>query len=248
MLEEKVAVIVGVGPGIGNAVALKFAIENYTTILISRNQKNLTPTQELIEKQGGKAFCYPTDASNEKEIKETFLKIKKYHGNPTVLIYNAAARRFKKQTLLETSTEEFKKFWEINTLGAYLCCKEVVSDMIEKKKGTIIFTGATSSIRGSDGLTSFSVGKFGLRSLAGSLARELWPKGIHVSHIIIDGAVDKVMIRKYAKKKFNIENDDFFIKPEKVANEYWNVHCQDKSTWTLEMDLRPNITKIYSSL
>eukprot|EP01080_Neovahlkampfia_damariscottae_P006651 gene6651-10816_t len=247
-MEEKVAVIVGIGPGIGSALAHKFAFENYTVILISRSKKNLLPVKESIEEKGGKAYYYAIDASNETEIEETFTNIRKLHGNPSVLIYNAAARRFKKQTLLETSTTEFKKFWEINTLGAFLCCKQVVGDMIEKKKGTILFTGATSSIRGSEGLMSFSVGKFGLRSLAGSLARELWSKGIHVAHIIIDGAVDKEMIRKFAKKQFNVDNDDFFLKPEKIANEYWNIHCQDKSTWTLEMDLRPNIEKIYSSL
>jgi short-subunit dehydrogenase len=242
-----IAVVVGVGPGIGSAVAHKFAQENFIVILISRNMNNLTPVKDSIESKGGKAFCYPTDASSETSVKETFSKIRENHGNPSVLIYNAAARRFKKQTLLETSTEEFTNFWKINTLGAFLCCKEVVENMIKEKKGTILFTGATSSIRGSEGLTSFSVGKFGLRSLAGSLARELWPKGIHVAHIIIDGVVDKEMIRKFAKK-FNKMEENFFMKPERIANEYWNLHSQHETTWTLEMDLRPNITNIYSSL
>uniref|UniRef100_A0A6B2LJG7 Short-chain dehydrogenase/reductase SDR n=1 Tax=Arcella intermedia TaxID=1963864 RepID=A0A6B2LJG7_9EUKA len=158
-------------------------------------------------------------------------------GVPSVLIYNAAARRLIVQGICDVSTEEFINFWKINCLGAFFWSREVLPEMKMNQSGTIIFTGATSSLRSLAGLASFSVGKFGLRSLSQSIAREVGPSGIHVAHVIIDGKVDVPLVRKYVEKQ-KIP-DISWMSPSDIADQYWAIHKQPKSTWTYELDLRP---------
>src|SRR5438045_556686 len=137
---------------------------------------------------------------------------------------------------METTPEQFEQSWRTGVCGAFLCSREAVLDMVERGKGTIIFTGATSSVRGRGGAVAFSAAKFAVRGLAQSLAVELWPKGVHVAHIVIDGIIDTPKVRKTYKLSAN----EPLLKPEAIADSYWDLIQQDRSAWSLEIDLRPN--------
>uniref|UniRef100_A0A6B2LG82 Uncharacterized protein n=1 Tax=Arcella intermedia TaxID=1963864 RepID=A0A6B2LG82_9EUKA len=199
----------------------------------------MEPIKQEIEAltTGQKVACFPSDASDEKSVKGAYKAITSQLGVPSVLIYNAAARRLIVQGICDVSTEEFINFWKINCLGAFFWSREVLPEMKMNQSGTIIFTGATSSLRSLAGLASFSVGKFGLRSLSQSIAREVGPSGIHVAHVIIDGKVDVPLVRKYVEKQ-KIP-DISWMSPSDIADQYWAIHKQPKSTWTYELDLRP---------
>jgi NAD(P)-dependent dehydrogenase (short-subunit alcohol dehydrogenase family) len=137
---------------------------------------------------------------------------------------------------METTPEQFEQSWRIGVRGAFLCAREAVLDMLERRAGVMIFTGATSSVRGRGGAIAFSSAKFALRGLAQSLAVELWPKGIHVAHVVIDGVIETREVRKRQKPSV----DEPLLKPDAIADAYWNLVQQDRSAWSLEIDLRPN--------
>jgi len=243
---SKVAVVLGVGPGIGRSVAKKFASSGYRVALLARKQDNLITIQKEIEDSGHYSMSFTVDASSEESVKKTFTEIRSKLGPPEVLVYNAAVRRLKKLGITEVTTEEFSNIWKINCLGGFFASREVVPDMLKKGQGTIIFTGATASIRALDGLSSFAVSKFGLRALAQSMARELGQKGIHVAHVIIDGAVDNSLVRKILDQRNQVLEN--WMNPDGIAEQYWNIHTQDKSTWTHEMDLRPAAETIVAKM
>lgn len=250
---RKVAAVVGVGKGIGGAVALKFAKEGFDVAILARNQTysgadKLTPLKKEIEATGRRCLSVVCDATVEQSVVEAFDKIKKELGPVDCLVYNAGARKFVGEGILETSVDQFVNFWKINCLGAFLTARQVLPDMKKSKSGTIILTGATASLRGLSGLSSFAVGKFGLRALAQSMAREVSSEGIHVVHVVIDGPVDIPIIRKTLG---NIEGKSFeedLLNPHEVAQQYWNLYCQHRTTWTHELDLRPFNEPMYSKL
>jgi len=237
-----VAVIVGAGPGIGAAVASKFAKEGYAVALLVRTESKLKPIQKKIEEKGGVALSVPCDASDEKSVAEAFATIRSKLGDPEVLVYNASGRGpVKPQTVLEVSTEDFVNAWKISCLGALLCAKQVLPKMIEKEKGTILLTGATASWRSIGGLSSFAVGKFGLRALGQSLARENGSKGIHVAHIVVDCVVNSEQARTWMQSKYKdgVIPENTMLEPDHLAEQYWYLHQQPKSCWTHELDVRP---------
>jgi len=251
-MPRKVAVVVGVGKGIGGAVAQKFAKEGFDVAILARNQTykgadKLTPLKEEIEKGGYGVKVLPVvcDATDEKSVKEAFAQIRKELGEVDCLVYNAGARKFVGEGILETPVSQFLEFWKANCFGAFLVSREVLPHMKKVRSGTILITGATGSLRALAGLSSFAVGKFGLRALAQSMARECSQEGIHVAHIIIDGPVDIPIIRKFSA---GAKTDDDLLNPHEVANQYWNLYCQEKTTWTHEMDLRPFNEPLYSKL
>jgi len=216
--------------------------------LIARRSENIIKIQQEIDEFGGKAISLPgVDVSSEVDVKKAFEQIHNTIGPTNVLIYNAAARRFKKQSITDVTTEEFINFWKINCLGAFYATREVVPFMRKQGHGTILLTGATSAMRGLDGMSSFSVGKFGLRSLGQSLARELSPQGIHVVHVIVDGPVDVPLVRHVVEKQGPVP-PDFFMEPDHIADQYWNLYQQPNTVWTQEIDLRPYKEQIYSAL
>eukprot|EP00026_Physarum_polycephalum_P015714 Phypoly_transcript_16459.p1 GENE.Phypoly_transcript_16459~~Phypoly_transcript_16459.p1 ORF type:complete len:251 (+),score=33.19 Phypoly_transcript_16459:88-840(+) len=247
--KRKVAAVVGVGKGIGGSVAIKFAKEGFDVAILARNQtysgaNKLTPLQSQIEAIGVRCLPVVCDAADEQSVIDAFAKIKKELGPVDVLVYNAGARKFVGEGILETSVNQFVNFWKVNCLGAFLTTRQVLPDMKAKKSGTIIFTGATGSLRALAGLSSFAVGKFGLRALAQSLAREVAPEGIHVAHVIIEGPVDIPIIRKNLPGKGPNE----LLDPNEIANQYWNIYTQHPSTWTHELDLRPFNEPMYSRM
>lgn len=194
--KKPVIAVVGAGPGIGEAVARRFADEGYVVALLARTEDKLRAMAHGIDTDLGEgtARYYVTDLRVEEQVITSFAAIKTELGPVEVFIYNAGARRVNGKSVLETTTEEFEGFTKINLFGAFWASKCALPDMLAAKRGTIIFTGATGSLRGMPGLSSFSPGKFGLRSLAQVLTREYQSMGIHVAHLIIDGPVDGKLI------------------------------------------------------
>lgn len=228
----KVAAVVGAGPGLGTALAWRFAREGYTVGLFARSEEPLRHVQHRVQEAGGCASLYPTDATDAGAVRESFARLREEHGAPEVCIYNAGL--FRMAGFLETSPEDFDTSWRINCLGGVLCAREVLPAMLEQGRGTLLFTGATASLRGGARSAGFATGKFGLRALAQSLAREFGPRGIHVAHVIIDGVIDTARSRARGA----LERAEL-LSPDAIAETYWQLHRQDPSAWTQELDVRP---------
>lgn len=232
---SKVAVIAGVGPGLGESIARKFAAEGCSVGLFARSIDYLNDLAEDIRKSGGQTLPVQVDLTNQKDIRQGFEEVKQELGAVNILVNHASAANWK--GLLDTTPDEFENAWRVTTFSGFLCSREVVPSMLERNEGTILFTGATSSVRGAAGSIGFASGKFGMRGIVQSMARELGPRGIHVAHIIIDGQIDTPRVRKM----FTGREDDTFLNPDQIAENYWHLVNQDKTTWTLELDLRPYV-------
>lgn len=250
--------VVGAGPGIGEAVARRFASEGYATALLARTEDKLQTMAQGMNKDFGEgtARYFITDLRVEESVIESFKKIASEMGDVEVLVYNAGARRVNGRKILDTTSEEFENFTKINLHGAFWSTKCVLPAMLKAQKGTILFTGATGALRGPPGLSSFSPGKFGLRSLCQIIAREYQPEGIHAAFIVVDAPVDGKLIggvkrrqwqREGAQEKLD-ELDAYLLQPEDLAETYWFLHTQPRSAWTQEIDIRPQKEGMYSRL
>ena len=238
MSQKKVALVIGAGSSLGSAIARVFASDNYTTVVARRNGDELGPLKEEIESKGGECLSFSLDARKEEDVINFIEKIENEIGEINVAVYNIGANiRF---NILETTSRKYYKVWEMAAFGAFLMGREVARKMLPRKKGTIIFTGATASVRGKEGFAAFSGAKQAKRALAQSMAKELAPKGIHVAHIIVDGAIDTPWVNKlfpeYVKEKKKV---DGLMKPDDIAQNYLVLHNQPKNAWTFELDLRP---------
>jgi len=236
-MDQNVAAVVGVGPGLGAAVARRFARGGFAVGLMARGAEKLTPVQKDIERAGGVALSIPADATDPDSVAAAFAQLRQQLGDPDVFVYNAGA--FEMSGVLDISPEQFEQCWRANCFGGFLGAKEVLPPMLARHRGTIIFTGATASLRGSARFACLAVGKFGLRALAQSLAREFGRDGIHVAHVVIDGMIDTPRIRSLAPDR----DANVLLSPEAVAEAYWQLHAQDRSAWSLEVDLRPAVEK-----
>ncbi|KAJ6441189.1 High-affinity glucose transporter [Purpureocillium lavendulum] len=242
--KKPVLAVVGVGPGIGEAVARHFAAKGFAVALIARTEDKLRRIRDAItDAHGpGAARHYATDVRDEAQVTQAFASVRRELGPVNVLVYNAGSRRIRRQTILETSTDEFESFTRVNMFGAFFAARCVLPDMLAAGAGTVIFTGATGSVRGSTGLSSFSPGKFGLRALSQIIAREFQAKGIHAAHVIVDGPVDSDVIGGYVRKHWANEPDKlkeidrYLMRPGDIAELYWFLHQQPRSTWTQELD------------
>ena len=226
-----VAIVAGVGPGLGAALVRKLVSEDCSVGMFARSPEFIG---KLANEIGRNALAIPIDVANPKQVAAAFLKVRQQLGPVQILIANASGSLG--QGLMQTSPEQFEQSWRIGVCGAFLCAREAVLGMLECGSGAIIFTGATSSVRGRGGAVAFSSAKFAVRGLAQSLAVELWPKRIHVAHVIIDGVIgtQEVCKRHEASAK------EPLLRPEPIAEAYWNLIQQDRSAWSLEIDLRPN--------
>jgi NAD(P)-dependent dehydrogenase (short-subunit alcohol dehydrogenase family) len=229
--KKRVAIVAGVGSGLGAALVRKLVSKDCSIGMFARSPEFIG---KLATEIGKNALAIPTDVSNPKQVAAAFHKVRQQLGPVEILIANASGSVGK--GLMETTPEQFEQSWRIGVCGAFLCAREAVLDMLECRAGAMIFTGATSSVRGRGGAVAFSSAKFAVRGLAQSLAVELWPKGIHVAHVIIDGVIETPEMRKRYKANAN----DPLLKPEAIAEAYWNLIQQDRSAWSLEIDLRPN--------
>lgn len=233
----RVAVIVGAGDATGGAIARRFAREGYVTVVIRRRLEALAPLVETIQAEGGQVHGFGCDARDETAMIELFKHVEDQIGDIEVVVFNIGANvRF---SITETTERVYRKVWEMAALAGFLTGREAAKAMLPRNRGTIIFTGATASLRGSSGFCAFSGAKFALRALAQSMARELGPKGIHVAHPIIDGAIDTDFIRDNFPDMYARKEHDGILNPEHIAEQYWQIHCQPRDAWTHELDLRP---------
>ena len=241
-MTKKVALVIGAGTSLGSAVARCFAKEGLTAVVARRSGEELATLKKEIEDFGGICHPFSLDARKEEDVTNLINKIENEIGEIEVAVYNIGANI--KFGITETTSQKYHKVWEMAAFGAFLMGREVAKKMIPRKKGTIIFTGATASVRGGDGFAAFAGAKHAKRALAQSMARELGPKGIHVAHVIIDGAIDTPWIQKlfpdYVKEKKKI---DGLMNPDDIAKNYIMLHKQPRNAWTQELDLRPWVEK-----
>lgn len=250
--------VVGAGPGTGEAVARRFASEGFVVALLARTEDKLKTMAQGIDTDIGKgtAHYYITDLRVEDSVLSSFDKIRKELGPVQVLVYNAGARRVNGRSILDTTTEEFVNFTKINLFGAFWSVKCVLPDMLAAEKGTILFTSATGALRGMPGLSSFSPGKFGLRSLCQVITREYQSRGIHAANIIVDGPVDGKLIGGVKRRQWQKEDSEeklqnignYLMQPTDLAHTYWFLHTQPRSTWTHELDVRAMKESMFSKL
>jgi NAD(P)-dependent dehydrogenase (short-subunit alcohol dehydrogenase family) len=233
--------VVGAGDYIGAAIARRFASEGFTVFAGRRNGDKLRALVSAIESDGGAAFAQSLDAREEKQI-VAFLESAHKHAPLEVCIFNVGANvRF---PLLETTERVFRKVWEMGCYSGFLTVREAARLMMPQARGCIFLTGATASLRGAVGYSAFSSAKFGLRALAQSAARELGPHNIHVAHLIIDAGVDTQFVRDRIRAQggdqaiANIQPDQL-MRPESVADAYWNLYHQPRDAWSFEHEIRP---------
>lgn len=233
----KVAVVVGVGPGLGRALAVRFARGGTRVALVARREESVAATQAEIDREGGHARSFLTDAADEESVRATFQRIHAELGPTDVLLYNAGA--FELGGILELSATTLEHVWRTSCLGGFLAAQAVLPGMLERGRGTVIFSGATASLRGSARFAAIAIGKVGLRALAQSMAREFGPQGIHVAHVVIDGQIDSPRVRA----RFPDRESKTFLDPAAIAETYWSLYAQDASAWSHEIDLRPSVEK-----
>ncbi len=233
-------IIIGAGPGLGSSLAKKFAKEGHHVFVVrrERHSEELNSLCDEIKGSGGSATAIPSDAREEEQVISLFSEVAK-SGPIDCVVFNIGANVF--FSIEETTSRVFRKIWEMGTFAGFLVGREAAKHM--KDKGTIIFTGATASMRGGSGFAAFSSAKFGLRAVAQSLARELGPKGIHVAHTVIDGAIDHPWIKENFPDIYKLKEVDGILNPDHIAEAYYNLHLQEKTAWTHELDLRPYMEK-----
>jgi NAD(P)-dependent dehydrogenase (short-subunit alcohol dehydrogenase family) len=232
-----VALVVGAGEATGGAIARRFAREGYTACVARRSADKLEPLVATIEAAGGRARAFGADARREDEVEALVRTVEDEVGPIEVAVFNVGANV--PCSILEESARKFVKIWELACLGGFLVGREAARRMVPRGQGTILFTGATASLRGGAGFAAFAGAKHGLRALAQSMARELGPKGIHVAHVVVDGAIDTAFIRENFPERYALKDRDGILDPEHIAEAYWQLHRQPRSAWTFEMDLRP---------
>jgi NAD(P)-dependent dehydrogenase (short-subunit alcohol dehydrogenase family) len=234
----RAALVVGAGPGLGGAVCRRFAGAGYAIAAVRRRHGDeLAALCDEIAAAGGSARGFETDARSEDQVVELFDRVESELGEIEVVVFNPGANvNF---PIRDTTLRTFRKVWELACLAGFLVGREAARRMTPRGRGTILFTGATASVRGGSGYAAFASAKAGLRSLAQSMARELSPAGIHVAHVVIDGAIDTPWIRENFGEALAARGPDAMLAPDDVAATYLAVHQQPRSAWTFELDLRP---------
>jgi NAD(P)-dependent dehydrogenase (short-subunit alcohol dehydrogenase family) len=240
-----VAILVGAGDAIGAAVARRFAKDGYAVCICRREAAKSQGLVAELRADGHEIHAFSVDARQEAEVQELFSRIEKEIGPIEVCLFNAGSNVNK--LLLDTTEKLFFKAWELACYAGFLVGREAARVMVPRGRGTILFTGATASLRGGKGFAAFAAAKFGLRAVAQAMARELGPKNIHVVHLIIDAAVDSDAIHARLKAASGVEAKDIapdsLTKTSSIAEAYWFAHQQAKDGWTHELDLRPAVEK-----
>jgi NAD(P)-dependent dehydrogenase (short-subunit alcohol dehydrogenase family) len=237
MATARAAVVVGVGPGLGAAVARRFARGGFAVALLARSERSIAPVAAAIDAAGGVALGLPCDATAPAAVAAAFAQVRERLGAPEVLVYNAGA--FRMGGVVDVTPEQFDQAWRANCFGAFLCAQQALPAMAAAGRGTVLLTGATASRRGAAGFACLAVGKFGLRALAQSMAREFGTQGVHVAHVVVDGVIDTPQVRSMLPDRPGAE----MLAPDALAELYWQLHVQPPSAWTLELDVRPSVER-----
>jgi NAD(P)-dependent dehydrogenase (short-subunit alcohol dehydrogenase family) len=242
---NKVALVIGAGDATGGAIARRFAREGYTACVTRRNLDKLQPLLAQIKVEGGVAHGFASDARKEEEVVALVEQIESTLGPIEVLVFNIGANA--PSSILEETARKYFKIWEMACFSGFLNGREVARRMVTRaspeRRQSIIFTGATASLRGSANFAAFAGAKHALRALAQSMARELGPRGIHVAHSIIDGAIDTAFIRDNFPERYALKAQDGIVNPDHIADAYLMLHNQPRDAWTHELDLRPYMEK-----
>lgn len=236
-MRDKAAIIIGAGDALGGAIARRFAREGFAAVIVRRHAHQLESLADAIRAAGGEAHPFGVDARKEEAMVELFARVEAEIAPVGVCVFNIGANvRF---PITETTARVYFKVWEMAAFAGFLAGREAARRMTPRGQGTILFTGATASVRGRDGFAAFAGAKHALRALAQSMARELGPKGIHVAHTIIDGAIDTQWIAENFPDRYAMKDRDGILNPEHIADAYWALHAQPRDAWTHELDLRP---------
>jgi NAD(P)-dependent dehydrogenase (short-subunit alcohol dehydrogenase family) len=223
-----VAVIVGVGPGFGHALARRLVNENFELVMVSRNADSLAPLAQELAKSGSKIAHYGADATDELQVVDVFQRIKASHGVPALVVY--AVQKSGMRPVVDVTADAFEKAWRHNCFGSFLVARAAGLAMKPVGTGTIVLIGCTSAITGRADHLNLAVGKFGQRALAQVMAREMWPLGIHVAHVLIDADIAEPNAGPSDEPKSD---------PDHIAQSLLALHRQPKTAWTSELDLRP---------
>ena len=242
---KPVALVIGAGDATGGAIARRFAREGYTVCITRRHADKLQSLAERIRAEGFDAHAFGSDARREEQVLALHEQIENSIGPIEVLVFNIGANA--PNSILDETAQRYFKIWEMACMGGFLNGREAAKRMVARagdgRQRTILFTGATASLRGSANFASFAGAKHALRALAQSMARELGPRGIHVAHVVIDGAIDTVFIRDNFPARYALKDQDGILNPDHIADQYWMLHQQPRDAWTFELDLRPWIEK-----
>ncbi|KAJ5312089.1 hypothetical protein PENANT_c011G05578 [Penicillium antarcticum] len=243
MASKALAIIAGVGPGTGASIAKKFA-KTYSVVVLARNPDNFDPVVQEINASGGQAFGISTDVSDSKSVNAAFDKIAAQYPSSKVAaaVFNPGGG-FVRKPFLELTEQDYSIALASQAQGAFNFAQRSLPLLLDSRESseyppTLIFTGATASVKGSANFAAFASGKFALRALAQSLAREFGPQGVHVSHTIIDGIIDIPRTKAWAN-----EHVDGKLSPDAIADSYWYLHTQPRTTFAFELDLRPYVEK-----
>ncbi|WP_417069803.1 SDR family NAD(P)-dependent oxidoreductase [Niveibacterium terrae] len=225
---RELALVVGVGPGFGHALARRLAREGMAVIMAARNAHRLDALSAEIESEGGIALAYGCDATSEASVCDLFAKVESLHGVPDLVVYSLQS--FGPGAAVDVDLSAFEEGWKKNCLGSFLVARQAARSMLSREQGTIVLTGSTSSLLGRAGHLNLAVGKFGQRALAQVLARELWPKGIHVAHLVIDADINEGTLRSDGGPQSD---------PDHISETVVALHRQPRSAWSSEIDIRP---------
>jgi NAD(P)-dependent dehydrogenase (short-subunit alcohol dehydrogenase family) len=229
MADSAVTVVAGVGPGLGLALCRRFAEGGHKVAMLARS------AERLHRLAGGddRLHAYPCDVSDPETVRAQFEKLTAELGTPDVVIHNASS--FPRASVAELDPADLERSWQIGCFGGFLIGQAAARLMQPRGQGTILFTGATGSLRGGSGFAAFAIQKFGLRALAQSMARELGPQGIHVAHVIIDGQIRSPRFEHLLEQR----GPSSLLEPSSIAESYWQLHQQPRDAWTFEIELRP---------
>ena len=239
--KNKAALVIGAGDATGGAIARRFAREGYIACVTRRSADKLQPLVEAIRAEGGRAQGFASDARKEDDVIKLVDDIERDVGPIEVMVFNIGANV--PSSILEETARKYFKVWEMACFSGFLAGREVAKRMVTRGRGTILFTGATAGMRGAANFAAFAGAKHALRALAQSMARELGPKGIHVAHVVVDGAIDTAFIRENFPERYALKDQDGILNPEHIAENYWYLHTQPRDAWTHELDLRPWIER-----
>ncbi|MGN8200062.1 SDR family NAD(P)-dependent oxidoreductase [Salinisphaera sp. RV14] len=231
MPARETAIVFGVGPGLGWALVQRFVTANMQVGVVARDEAKLNALIHAVDSQDVRP--YAADVSNGEEVLRVFDRVERDFGVPDVVVFNAGA--FQKNNVLDIDPADFERCWRIGCFGGFLVGQAAARRMAERGHGTIIFTGATAALRGSAGFANLAVPKFGLRALAQSMARELWPQGVHVCFVVIDGQIESERYESLIDER----GEDSLLAPPAIAELYWQLHRQPRSAWSQEIDVRP---------
>lgn len=240
-MRSQVALIIGAGDAIGSAIARKFSARGLSVCAVRRNGAKLDGLIQELRAAGGEAHAFSCDARKEEAVQAVFAEVQDNIGDIEVVVFNIGANV--PMGILQTDSRKFFKIWEMACFAGFLSGREAARYMTERGRGTIIFTGATASLRGAAGFAAFASAKHGLRALAQSMARELGPQNIHVAHVVIDAAVNTEWIRSNVPGFDKLHANDGVVAPADLATNYVQLYDQPRNAWTFELDIRPWMEK-----